>query len=387
MSSIIALSAVIGLIVIGSAKSLHPGWWARRAFRYGLFVFAALVPLGLVVRMLGLGRLVEGIASAPLAIAGGVMGGGGAVALLSLLFSIPFSGAMRVVASRIDLAPSPSRRRILEAAVAAVPIAMLGLTAAGVAGAFEPTKVVERRMRFPSLPSELAGLRILQITDLHLGAFHSPAMLPALVERAALAEPDLVVLTGDICDYVPWLDETLSRLASIPAKLGRFGVFGNHEYYRGARANLSAYERRGIDLLRDESRNIDVRGRRLVLVGVDDQSGFEIDDSFYERHADAALSGTASDADVFRLALCHRPKGFNALAERGAHLTLSGHTHGAQAGFGGRSVLEPIASDKYLWGRYEHAGNQLYTSSGAGHWAAFRLACPSEMPLVVLEPA
>ena len=68
-------------------------------------------------------------------------------------------------------------------------------------------------------------------------------------------------------------------------------------------------------------------------------------------------------------------------------LTLSGHTHGAQVGAFGRSVLEPFFPDKYMWGRYEHAGKQLYTSSGAGHWAAFRLACPSEAALVTLERA
>jgi predicted MPP superfamily phosphohydrolase len=278
------------------------------------------------------------------------------------------------------------RRVVLEAVVASVPLATLGVAVAGVAGAFASTQLVRRPMRFANLAPELEGLKILQITDLHLGAFRSPSAIPALVELTRAAEPDLLLFTGDICDHLPWLEDALRRFEEVVPQLGAFAVMGNHEHYRGALATRRIYGRTRIEMLDDAHRVLSVRGKKLMLVGVDDPSGWDHAADHYPRRADTALDGAPSDAD-FRLALCHRPSGFRALAERGIDLTLSGHTHGAQLGMHERSALESLLPDSYLWGRYEHAGKQLYTSSGAGHWAAFRLACPSEAPLIVLERA
>ncbi|NUP11786.1 MAG: hypothetical protein HOW73_37540 [Polyangiaceae bacterium] len=389
------LSSAVGLAVILSTRSWHSTWWAKRIVRYGIIVLAALVPIGMFLRRLGVGRVFDDFQSAPISIAGGILGGGGAIALLSLFVSLPAAGLLRRVLKTLApfesvAAPKAtfgiSRRAIVEAAVAAVPIATLGLAAAGIGGAFVPTKLVQRPMKFANLPDELAGLKILQITDLHLGAFHAPSAIPDLVARARATEPDLVLFTGDICDYLPWLEEALHRFEEIAPRYGSFAVLGNHEHYRGAAKNLRIYDKTKIAVLGDAHHALDIAGKKLLLMGVDDPSGWGNDKDHYVRRADIAMSGAPSDAD-FTIGLCHRPKGFRALAERGVDLTLSGHTHGAQTGWNERSILEPFAEEQYLWGRYEHAGKQLYTSSGAGHWAAFRLACPSEAPLVVLEKA
>ena len=392
MVGALLFAAAVGLVVVGSTRTWHSRWWARRIVRHGIIVLAALVPLGLFLRRLGIGRLVEGFHSAPLSIAGGVLGGGGAIALLSLFFSVPTAAALRGIGSRF-LSPvasaSPSslkRRAVLEAAVAAVPLITLGVAAAGIGGAFVPAKVVERPMKIAGLAPGLQGLRILQITDLHLGAFHVPSAIPGLVDRAREAKPDLVVLTGDMCDHMPWLHEALRRFEEIAPKHGLFAVLGNHEHYRGLEENLRIYDKTSIRLLHDAHHTLELGGDKLLVMGVDDPSGWGFEPEHYRRHAEIALSGAPSDA-ALTLGLCHRPKGFRPLAELGVDLTLSGHTHGAQAGFNERSLLEPFAEEAYLWGRYEHAGKQLYTSSGAGHWAAFRLACPSEAALIVLEKA
>lgn len=387
------VSAAIGFVVIASARTWHPGWWARRVLRYGIIVLATLVPLGIILRRLGAGRMFTGFESASVSIAGGILGGGGAIALLSLFLTIPTAALLRRVLRRWlpneEVATSGSavtRRAVLETVVAALPAAAVGLAAVGIAGAFVSTKIAPRPMAFANLPDEMAGLKILQITDLHLGAFHGPSAIPELVERAAAESPDLVLFTGDICDYLPWLEEALVRFQELAPKYGSFAVLGNHEHYRGTLQNLRIYGKTKIHMLYDDHHVVDVDGKKLLLVGVDDPSGWGHDVDHYARRADVALSGAPSDAD-FRVALCHRPKGFKTLAEHGMDLTLSGHTHGAQTGWNERSILEPVAEEAFLWGRYEHAGKQLYTSSGAGHWAAFRLACPSEAPLITLTKA
>jgi uncharacterized protein len=103
--------------------------------------------------------------------------------------------------------------------------------------------------------------------------------------------------------------------------------------------------------------------------------------------------------------LCHRPEGFDPAIDNGFDLTLSGHTHGGQLGLLGRSLLEHIRPGIGWWGAYakqrsvtEAAAaafarrtrtpggpSRLYTTSGFGHWFPFRLGCPTEMPVVVLE--
>jgi predicted MPP superfamily phosphohydrolase len=103
---------------------------------------------------------------------------------------------------------------------------------------------------------------------------------------------------------------------------------------------------------------------------------------------EAAATESPPDAD-FRLLLCHRPEGFGPASERGFDLTLSGHTHGAQLGLFGRSLLQRLRPEVGWWGAYARPGktrpSRLYTTSGFGHWFPFRFGCPTEMPLLVLE--
>ena len=81
--------------------------------------------------------------------------------------------------------------------------------------------------------------------------------------------------------------------------------------------------------------------------------------------------------------MTHRPEGFDPASEMGIELTLSGHTHGGQAGLNGRSLWSAF-TDRYLWGHYAKNGSQMYLSSGIGHWFPFRLGCPTEAPIIEL---
>ena len=447
MIRVALLNLLIGGVVIALLRRFHPSFWQQRWLRRALYAVMVLAPLGAFARALGVGLVSKSYSNPYIGSFGAVLSGGGSVILLSLFISMPFATLLRLIFNRFAPAPAvaaaaaaaepagsvaepsldeaqveasvapsepsvaPSepaaqvvpptppptpqpllgRRRLLEGAVIAVPALSTGTAVLGIGGAFVDTAIQPRKLAFRGLAPELAGLKILQITDLHLGAFITRKGVSELIERAREARPDLVLLTGDICDYLPWLEFALKEVETIEAPLGHFAVMGNHEYYRGARATRLDYARSAVRLLDDEHVVLQHAGRRLMLLGVDDPAGSnKRGQAHYAAHADKALDGAPSDVD-FSLALCHRPSGFQAIAERGVHLTLSGHTHGAQAGYGGRSVLEPLLPEWQLWGEYKRGASSLYTSSGAGHWATFRLGCPSEAPLIELaaleEPA
>ncbi len=444
MIRVALLNLLIGGVVIALLRRFHPSFWQQRWLRRALYAVMVLAPLGAFARALGVGLVSKSYSNPYIGSFGAVLSGGGSVILLSLFISMPFATLLRLIFNRFAPAPAvaaaasaaepakpsldeaqteasvepsepsvalsePSaaeaaaptppptpqpllgRRRLLEGAVIAVPALSTGTAILGIGGAFVDTAIQPRKLAFRGLAPELAGLKILQITDLHLGAFITRKGVSELIERAREARPDLVLLTGDICDYLPWLEFALKEVETIEAPLGHFAVMGNHEYYRGARATRLDYARSAVRLLDDEHVVLQHAGRRLMLLGVDDPAGSnKRGHAHYAAHADKALDGAPSEVD-FSLALCHRPSGFQAIAERGVHLTLSGHTHGAQAGYGGRSVLEPLLPEWQLWGEYKRGASSLYTSSGAGHWATFRLGCPSEAPLIELaaleEPA
>jgi len=422
---IVAIATSIVRVLL---KRLHPTWWARREFRIALWVFVAMAFGGLLLRTWAMSAWVPGASAMhsrnpTLAILGVGMAAPGSVALLGLLLTLPLAAIVRAVVSLAlrrapdALAPAPSpvdelptavpasasfpvaiaasdtnaramlpRRTLIEAAAATLPLAALGAGGVGIVGAFAGTRIIPRPMRFEGLPSDLQGLRILQLTDLHVGAFMDLAGIDALVEAASSHRPDMVVLTGDICDHLPWLAETLARVEELSPRLGIFGALGNHEHFRGLEASIAAYSKSTIDLLVNEARVVRVGASDLVVAGVDDPGrGFGAAGDHYARSIERALSGQPEQS--LRLGLCHRPSGFPDLARAGIDLTLSGHTHGGQIGTGERSVFEGLAPNAHLWGRYAQGRSQLYTSSGGGHWFAFRLACPSEAALITLERA
>lgn len=265
--------------------------------------------------------------------------------------------------------------------LAALPVAGLTAATAGAALALREPALSRHRLAPRRLDPALRGLRVAQITDLHLGVFATVGDVERLAERLDHEDLDLLVLTGDFADHLPLLEPALRLLRSVRTRHGLFAAMGNHEHFRGASETRRGYERAGVDLVVNEHRSLVVRGRPLALVGVDDP-GRRLSSSGYRAAVDLALDGSPSDA--LRLGLCHRPSGFDALAAAGVDLTLSGHTHGGQVGLGARSLLEPVAPGARLWGAYERDGAMLYTSSGAGHWFAFRLGCPSEVPILEL---
>ncbi|MGC4093780.1 MAG: metallophosphoesterase [Polyangiaceae bacterium] len=195
--------------------------------------------------------------------------------------------------------------------------------------------------------------------------------------------PDLIALTGDVADHIGELRAGLELVMQFAPRSGVYAALGNHEYLNDIRRTLPVYQQSGVELLLDRSTCIQIGAAKLFIAGVDDPVFNGRVGPFFERTVSARAAEAPSDA--FRLLLCHRPQGFEAAARHGFELTLSGHTHGSQLGLFGRSAIEVLFGLPYQWGKYRRGSSRLYTTSGFGHWFPFRLNCPAEAPLIILQ--
>ncbi len=278
-----------------------------------------------------------------------------------------------------------NRRDFLRTAASALPMISTASGLAGVVKSFDEVRLPVFHFTFAGLPSALHGLKICQLSDMHLGYFRGVREMEKLFEQVVAHQPDLVLVTGDIADDLTLLPETLRLLAALKPPLGVYASLGNHEYYRGIKTVRQHFEASTIPLLCNAGLSLSVPGATLFIGGADDPSRSRRRDmkTFFPQTVAAALLNAPSDS--FKILMSHRPRGFYSAAELGAQLTLAGHTHGMQIGYNGRSLFELNSSEKLLWGHYQRGESQLYTTSGVGHWFPFRLGYPPEAPIIVLE--
>jgi len=285
-----------------------------------------------------------------------------------------------------ETVPDHKRRLFLKGAAAVVPLATISAGLGGVGRAYGPAEVRLKQFRLASLPTELEGLRIFHLSDLHLGHYVTLDDLDDILSCAAQLSPDLVLATGDISDDLVQLPAVLDKLAALSPRLGCYATLGNHEHFRGLAQVRAVFDRSPIPLMVNEHTVIKVGATDLVLGGIDDPvTMHEIAPDFFPRNIDTAFASAPEDA--FMLLMSHRPDAFPSAAERKIGLTLAGHTHGGQIGLAGRSLLEGAFPHSYLWGEYTLGDSLLYTTSGAGHWFPFRLGCPTEAPVIELHRA
>ena len=312
---------------------------------------------------------------------------------IALMFSLPVSGAVHLAerllsrrreAKHPDDVPNRNRRVFLKSAAAAVPLVTITSGLTGVSAAYADARIRPMTFRFKDLPPTLDGLRILQLSDLHLGHYATLDHLERLVVEAKTHSPDLVLVTGDLSDDLRILPAAIDLIHTLYPRLGCYATLGNHEYFRGITEVRAAYAKSPIPLLVNQHVVVKTDGIAFLLGGLDDPIRLaSVDKDFFPRCLAATLEGTP--ADTFTVLMSHRPDVFPYAAERGVHLTMAGHTHGGQIGFDGRSALEEFFPHGYLWGEYAIDASRLYTTCGAGHWFPFRLGCPTEAPLVELR--
>ena len=230
-------------------------------------------------------------------------------------------------------------------------------------------------------------LRIMQITDPHLGSFMSVARLHRICERVVAARPDLVLLTGDFLTMESQRDPTLlgAALAPLKALPGQcFACFGNHDHESPAHVR-DGLASAGITLLVDEMTRVETAAGPLEILGFDFRRG-----ASRKAHIEE-VSARHPRTERLRIGLLHDPGAFRDVPEGTAELVLSGHTHGGQLGLLWLGLPHTIVSaltgipDHGLW----HRGKDLlYVHRGTGHYGfPLRLGVPPEESVLELHRA
>jgi len=271
-----------------------------------------------------------------------------------------------------------TRRRFLKGA--AVLAAGAAAAPAARAAAEDRPQVEQVAFSLPDLHPSHDGLRVAQLSDLHVGSRTPPERIAAAIALANSLAPDLVVLTGDFLsrgkETVPLLREQLGGLTAPTVS-----VLGNHDHWVDPRGTARELEKLGYGVLRNQHTRLTLRGAPLSVVGVDD---------LLTGHADPerALAGVPRGS---RLVLAHGPRTAEKL--RGAEeplLVLTGHTHGGQIAIPilTRLLLSAVVHEPYLRGRFQLGAVQLYVNRGIGNTAfRFRVNSDPEVTLVTLRRA
>ncbi len=189
-------------------------------------------------------------------------------------------------------------------------------------------EINEYTIKSERLPSEFSGFRIAQISDLHNAEFGDNNA--ELVEKLQTAEPDIILLTGDLIDSRKTKIAVAVQFASACVKLApTYYVSGNHESRGGYETLKEGLVSVGVTILEDAETFIEKDGARIRFMGVMDpafrKNVYETETEYMKQ----TLSNFSWDAE-YTVLLSHRPELFTCYAEVGADLIFSGHAHGGQ---------------------------------------------------------
>ena len=275
---------------------------------------------------------------------------------------------------------SPARRNFLRTARAAMFTAPPAVIGYGMFIQRNQMSVREEKIEIPGLPHDLDGLRLVQLTDIHLSPFLERSQLERAVAMANETRPHLAVVTGDlITTAADPLDDCLDALAGLRADAGVYGCLGNHEVYARSESYTELQGlRRGMRFLRGSAAPLRFGDANLNLAGVDYQNTHKP----YLVEAERLIVPGA-----LNVLLSHNPDVFPIAARQGYDLTISGHTHGGQI------RVEILGADldlarfytPYYDGLYRQEHSSIFVSRGIGTIGVpVRLGAPPEVALLRL---
>jgi predicted MPP superfamily phosphohydrolase len=259
-------------------------------------------------------------------------------------------------------------------------------------------EVTQAQVQLPGLPDAFDGVRLVQLSDIHMEEYTEPFFLRDAVDKINRMQPDAVLLTGDFVSDVPRSKHFAAgaawQCASILSELRcrqLYAVLGNHDVSVGEENIIEALTAHGITVLRNEYLPMehfgDRTGGRIWLAGLDDP---------YKGDPDPDLAIPASIRNQAKepvILMCHAPDYADDLlvtpAGRAVDLMLSGHTHGGQVRIPALGPLAlPELGKKYVEGWFRFGKMQLYVNRGIGTVGLpFRFACPPEITQLTLRSA
>ncbi len=309
-----------------------------------------------------------------------------AIWLMLQIFSIGLLAVallIRYIDGRCRQVPVDESRRKFAKGALVLPCIAAGASFYG--SLVERNETVLRAYDVPieKLGQNLEGFSIAQLSDIHLGPFFDLDMLGDLLEKTAQQKPDVLVITGDLFDNAAMTIKA-ARLVDSYVERFPYGIYycrGNHEHFRGiALLETALAETRIHNLVNNHT--LVLQGERpLYIAGVDYPMQREQFQLLQEAYTGMAMEDIPSNA--IKILLAHHPDFVKTATKYNADLVLSGHTHGGQLGFLGRSVAPPIF--KYMRGWYREGNTALYVHCGNGSWFPFRLGCPPEIAIFHLK--
>lgn len=285
----------------------------------------------------------------------------------------------------VPLSHLPEPRSLLQFCFGVVALSITGILGAiALWKGLRFVKVKSLTIKLNRLPKSFDGTRIVQITDLHIGALIKGDWLQKVVNKVNALKPDLIVITGDLVDgSLEDLRSHVAPLANLKAPMGRYFITGNHEYYSGVEPWCAYIKSLGIRVLRNERVSITAgsEANSFDLAGVDDWGsghfpgeGPNLKKALQNRDPNKAL-----------ILLAHQPAAIHEAAEEGVDLQLSGHTHGGQ--------IWPFTylvylQQPYTKGLHRYGKTQVYVSPGTGFWGPpMRLGTSAEITHITLRSA
>jgi len=228
------------------------------------------------------------------------------------------------------------------------------------------------------------GLRIVQLSDLHISWWTSKEEVDRVSKLVSELNPDLLLITGDIVDHNPeFVRELGESFKELHPRLGKFAIIGNHDVYTGAEQIVERMKAINFKMLGGECFSLINKGADLALAGMDDSGERWTGADPREKEIPKILDQCHKGLPIIWLG--HRSSGFEQIKGLPVALTLTGHTHGGQLRlpFGGPGLAH--LRFNYTAGLYQENGQFLYVSRGIGTvgWP-FRIACPPEITLIVL---
>lgn len=319
-----------------------------------------------------------------------------------------------------EIVPDPSRRYFFRTASALAGAAPFLSVMYGFAAERLDYRICRVEIPTANLPPALDGMKIVQLSDIHLSGYMSRTDVRRAVDMANELGADLTVVTGDfITGASDPLADCIEEISNLRAPLGVFGCNGNHEIYsRAEDAAQRLFAQGGMKLLRHESVQLPFRGAHFNLLGVDYQRERTPGGQRLQMLPDLA---PLVRRDIPNILLSHNPNSFNRAAELGIELSLAGHTHGGQiqveildhrlsaarfisdyiAGAYFRPLTMPAANNRALKDVNNSPANlapssshaqpplsALYVNRGLGTVGApVRLGVPPEITLITLRRA
>lgn len=276
----------------------------------------------------------------------------------------------------------PERRKFLtQASFLLAGIPFVGMLYGMAKGKYRYT-IKNVSLVFKDLPKSFDGLKIVQISDIHSGSFDNIEEVKKGIDMINDQNGDLVLFTGDLINSLKdEINPFIDLFSSIKAKIGKYAVLGNHDYYgyygtpqsekeRYWNDFMKKYKLMGFQLLNNEHKYININDEKICLVGVENWGAGR----HFPKHGDLEKATKGIGKDDFTILMSHDPSHWDHHVlpnEKHFHLTLSGHTHGMQFGIDLPGLKwSPVKYRYPRWmGLYEEAGQFLYVNRGFGFLA------------------